>query len=134
MFFSGEERHDQIDFSWGLPLKFTRHRIQRVNARLMTGTAINVTVEAMITTTELPYESVLVAKFKDGQERRHEISGTYQETLLTNIQVIKVRCVKLSSLFKHQVDYPLLSSIWPSLKAAAARVFGDQVSLGNCAK
>ena len=52
---------------------------------------MNLSVEAMITTTELPYESVLVSKFKDGQERKHEITGTYQETLLTNIQVIEVR-------------------------------------------
>ena len=90
-FFSGEERYEKIDFSWGLPLKFTRHRIHRVSARLLTGTAVNLSVEAMITTTELPYESVLVSTFKDGQERKHEISGTYQETLLTNIQVIEVR-------------------------------------------
>ena len=88
--FSGEERYETIDFSWGLPLKFTRHRIHRVSARLLTGTAMNLSVEAMITTTELPYESVLVSKFQDGQERKHEISGTYQETLLTNIQVIEV--------------------------------------------
>lgn len=56
----------------------------------MTGTSMDLSVEAMVTTTELPYESVLVSKYQDGQERRHNISGTYQETLLTNVQVVEV--------------------------------------------
>ena len=101
MFSSGEERYETIDFSWGLPLKFTRHRIQRVSANLMTGTAMKVRVEAMVTTTELPYESVLVSSFPDGQERRHNISGTYQETLLTNIQVVEVKTYFISLCFRN---------------------------------
>lgn len=67
----------------------------------MTGTAVHLTVEAMITTAELPYESVLVSNFKDGQERRHNISGTYQETLLTNIQVMEVRLLLIKLYILH---------------------------------
>ena len=76
----------------------------------MTGTAMKVRVEAMVTTTELPYESVLVSSFPDGQERRHNISGTYQETLLTNIQVVEVKKHPLFSKKnrKHSQDYPPL--------------------------
>ena len=51
---------------------------------------VNVSVEALLTTTELPYESTLVSNFKDGQVREHNISGTYQETVLANIVVKKV--------------------------------------------
>ena len=57
----------------------------------MKGTMVNVSVEAYLTTTELPYESALVVNFKDGQVREHNISGTYQETILANIVVEKVR-------------------------------------------
>ena len=56
----------------------------------MKGTMVNVSVEALLTTTELPYESTLVSNFKDGQVREHNISGTYQETVLANIVVKKV--------------------------------------------
>jgi len=55
----------------------------------MKGTMVNVSVEALLTTTELPYESTLVSSFKDGQIREHNISGTYQETVLANIIVKK---------------------------------------------
>merc|ERR1712156_331785 len=55
----------------------------------MKTTMVNVSVEALLTTTELPYESTLVSNFKDGQIREHNISGTYQETVLTNIIVKK---------------------------------------------
>lgn len=89
--YGGGERYEEIDFSWGLPLKFSRRRIQRVSATLMSGTVANVSVEALLTTTELPYESTLVSTFKDGQVREHNISGTYQETVLANILVKKVR-------------------------------------------
>lgn len=88
--YGGRVKYEQIDFSWGLPLRFTRHRIQRVSATLMAGTVVNVSLEALMTTTELPYESILVSRFKDGQVREHNISGTYQETLLTNIVAKKV--------------------------------------------
>ena len=67
----------------------------------MTGTSMDLSVEAMVTTTELPYESVLVSKYQDGQERRHNISGTYQETLLTNVQVVEV----ILSFFELYADF-----------------------------
>lgn len=88
--YGGGERHEVIEYAWGLPKKFSRHRIQRVSASLMTGTQVNVSVDAMMTTTELPYEATLISTFKDGQRREHSISGTYQETLLTNVIVSKV--------------------------------------------
>ena len=138
MFSSGEERYETIDFSWGLPLKFTRHRIQRVSANLMTGTAMKVRVEAMVTTTELPYESVLVSSFPDGQERRHNISGTYQETLLTNIQVVEVKHFFVFS--KHRKafkNYPFESGLIV-LEGGGLRRKPSfacvQNSAGNCAK
>merc|ERR1711997_1166366 len=87
--YGGGDKYEEVDFSWGLPLKFSRHRIQRVNATLLTGTAVNVSVDALLTTTELPYESVLVSRFQDGQQRQQNISGTYQETILTNIVVTR---------------------------------------------
>ena len=62
---------------------------------------MDLSVEAMVTTTELPYESVLVSKYQDGQERRHNISGTYQETLLTNVQVVEV----IRSFFELYADF-----------------------------
>ena len=88
--YSGGPKFENVDFSWGLPLKFSRHRIQQVSAVLMSGTAVNTSVEALLTMTELPYEAVLVSKFKDGQTREYNISGTYQETLLANVLVTKV--------------------------------------------
>ena len=130
----------------------------------MTGTSIDLSVEAMVTTTELPYESVLVSKYKDGQERRHNISGTYQETLLTNIQVVEVipsfceKTVSLTNAFTHCIlcfgkhlrrDYPFESSCKLlynvqeqggvlGRKKAASHVKGLRVAkddaLGNCAK
>jgi len=87
--YGGGEKYEQVDFSWGLPLKFSRAQIKRVSANLMKTTMVNVSVEALLTTTELPYESTLVSNFKDGQIREHNISGTYQETVLTNIIVKK---------------------------------------------
>ena len=141
MFSSGEERYETIDFSWGLPLKFTRHRIQRVSANLMTGTAMKVRVEAMVTTTELPYECVLVSSFPDGQERRHNISGTYQETLLTNIQVVEVKTYLISLCFP---NIEKLSRITPFESGLIVLQGGGlrrkpsfacvQNSTGNCAK
>jgi len=87
--YGGGDKYEQVDFSWGLPLKFSRPQIKRVSANLMKGTMVNVSVEALLTTTELPYESTLVSNFKDGQVREHNISGTYQETVLANIVVKK---------------------------------------------
>jgi len=87
--YGGGDKYEQVNFSWGLPLKFSRPQIKRVSANLMKGTMVNVSVEALLTTTELPYESALVANFKDGQVREHNISGTYQETVLANIVVKK---------------------------------------------
>merc|ERR1712051_1017496 len=87
--YGGGDKYEQVDFSWGLPLKFSRPQIKRVSAKLMKGTMVNVSVEALLTTTELPYESTLMGNFKDGQVREHNISGTYQETVLANIVVKK---------------------------------------------
>jgi len=87
--YGGGDKYEQVDFSWGLPLKFSRAQIKRVSANLMKTTMVNVSVEALLTTTELPYESTLVSNFKDGQIREHNISGTYQETVLANIIVKK---------------------------------------------
>jgi len=87
--YGGGEKYESVDFSWGLPLKFSRPQIKRVSANLMKGTLVNVSVEALLTTTELPYESAIVINFKDGQVREHNISGTYQETVLANIVVKK---------------------------------------------
>ena len=63
----------------------------RVNATLMTGTAVNVSADAIITSTELPYEATLTAVFPDGKVKKHQIAGTYQETVLTNVRVTKVQ-------------------------------------------
>jgi len=87
--YGGGDKYERVDLSWGLPLKFSRPQIKRVSANLMKGTMVNVSVEARLTTTELPYESALVVNFKDGQVREHNISGTYQETVLANIVVKK---------------------------------------------
>ena len=88
--YGGGSKFENIEFSWGLPLKFTRHRIQKVSAKLISGTAVNASVDAFLTSTELPYEAVLVSKFKDGSSLEYNISGTYQETLLANVAVTKV--------------------------------------------
>ena len=89
--YGGGSKFENIEFSWGLPLKFSRHRIQKVSAKLISGTAVNASVDAFLTSTELPYEAVLVSKFKDGSSLEYNISGTYQETLLANVAVTKVK-------------------------------------------
>jgi hypothetical protein len=89
--YGGGSKFENIEFSWGLPLKFSRHRIQKVSAKLISGTAVNASVDAFLTSTELPYEAVLVSKFKDGSSLEYNISGTYQETLLANVAVTKGR-------------------------------------------
>ena len=96
--YGGGPKFDNVDFSWGLPLKFSRHRIEQVSATLMSDTAVNASVDAMLTKTELPYDAVLVAKFKDGNTRHYDISGTYQETLLANVMVTMVRLLLFRSI------------------------------------
>ena len=106
--YGGGERYEHVDFSWGLPLKFSRHRIQRVSANLMTGTVVNMSVNALLTTTELPYESILVSKFQDGVVRQHNISGTYQEAILANIIVEKVTIIIQLPLSNHDFKHACL--------------------------
>ena len=97
--YGGGSKFENIEFSWGLPLKFTRHRIEKVSAKLIRGTAVNASVDAFLTSTELPYEAVLVSKFKDGSSLKYNISGTYQETLLANVAVTKVIILQLIFLW-----------------------------------
>ena len=76
----------------------------------MKGTMVNVSVEALLTTTELPYESTLVSNFKDGQVREHNISGTYQETVLANIVVKKVSSFNIN--FLRLLKWLILKVVW----------------------
>ena len=76
----------------------------------MKGTMVNVSVEALLTTTELPYESTLVSNFKDGQVREHNISGTYQETVLANIVVKKVSTFIIN--FLSRLKWVIFKVVW----------------------
>ena len=76
----------------------------------MKGTMVNVSVEALLTTTELPYESTLVSNFKDGQVREHNISGTYQETVLANIVVKKVSTFIIN--FLSRLKWLIFKVVW----------------------
>ena len=75
----------RITFSWGLPLKYDRHRILEVSANLQPGTAVQVQASAQRTTTEVPYTAKLVSIFADGKMTKRMINGTYLETLLSDV-------------------------------------------------
>ena len=86
---SGEtySKKQRIDFRWGLPHGYQRHRIMKISAKLQPGTSTNVSVWAYKTRTELPYTAKLVSVFADGKPKMRRIDGFYVETLLTDIEV-----------------------------------------------
>eukprot|EP00094_Tigriopus_californicus_P011563 TCALIF_11168-PA protein Name:"Similar to uzip Protein unzipped (Drosophila melanogaster)" AED:0.09 eAED:0.09 QI:0/0/0.5/0.5/1/1/2/1441/488 len=79
--------HDKkINFNWGLPLKYERHRILEVPANLQAGTSIQISASAQETTTELTFTGQLVYIYADGTNKRRKVNGTYIETLLTDVR------------------------------------------------
>lgn len=76
----------KINFNWGLPLKYERHRILEVPANLQAGTSIQISASAQQTTTELTFTAQLVYIYDDGTNKRRKVNGTYIETLLTDVR------------------------------------------------
>lgn len=70
--------HGRVDFKWGLPLDYHRHRIRDISHRLLAGTSLNVTAIAIRQTTEVPYTATLISLFADGQTKERNIESTYQ--------------------------------------------------------
>ena len=70
--------HGRLEFQWGHPHNYVRHRIRDVVYKLRPGTSLNVTALAVKQTTEVPYSAILISLFADGQTKERRIESTYQ--------------------------------------------------------
>ena len=85
--------HGRIDFKWGLPLDYHRHRIRDIAHRLMAGTSLNVTAIAIRQTTEVPYTATLISHFADGKTKERKIESTYQVRKVPNFGLLYCLCM-----------------------------------------
>lgn len=82
------DKSDRLDFKWGLPIDYTRHRIVDVSQVLWIGTSMNVSATAKRRSSEIPYFATLVSHFLDNTSKETKVEGTYRETVFTDIQTV----------------------------------------------
>jgi len=80
-------KKQRLEFKWGMPHKYERHRIMKISDRLLPGTSSNVSVWAFNTRRELPYTAKLVSIFESGKTKTKRVEGFYVETLLTDVEL-----------------------------------------------
>lgn len=76
------------DFKWGINTNVEKQELYNVEARLLPGTAVEVTLHANYTDSNIPYTAELTAIYKDGETKTRKISGTKRELGMWDIKPI----------------------------------------------